>query len=181
MSRPIKVIFLDFDGVLNSWPFKQARPPLPRPSYEMTRDELHDRAIDGAAIARLNVIVERTGAVVVVSSMWRTMLLRADLRGLLARNGFTGKTIDKTPGAGGNRGEQIRQWLDNVIKAGRTIDAFVIIDDEDDFATFGRKRLVQTSYVGGGLLDEHIEPACKILSTLWTPRWDGRTLLDEKV
>jgi hypothetical protein len=160
----IKVIFLDFDGVLNSWPFKKARPLLPRPSNEMSLDDLHDRSIDKAAIGRLNVIVERTKAIVVVSSMWRTTMSRAELRGLLARNGFTGITLDKTPGEGGNRGLQIKQWL---TATRRVVDSFVIIDDDDDFEHFGRDRLVQTSYEHGGLLDQHIEPAVKILGKPW--------------
>lgn len=179
MSRPIKIIFLDFDGVLNSAQFKAMRPKVE--SQALTIDEARDRAIDKAAIARLNVIVERTGAKVVVSSMWRTHISRADLRGLLHRNGFTGVTLDKTPGGSGNRGVQIREWLHSATNAGRVIESFVIIDDEDDFATFGRKRLVHTSYMDGGLLDKHIEHACATLAMPWTPRFDQGVLLNELV
>lgn len=160
--KPIKVIFLDFDGVINSWPFKKARPPQQKPTAEMTLDELRDRQVDKAAIARLNVIVKRTAAVVVVSSMWRDTMSRADLRSMLRRNGFAGVMLDKTPGGCGNRGLQIKQWLEATRRA---VESFVIIDDEDDFERFGRNRLVQTSYVGGGLLDEHVEQACKVLAT----------------
>lgn len=159
--KSIKVIFLDFDGVINSWPFKKSRPPRPA---NMTLEEMHDRSIDKAAIGRLNVIVKHTKAVVVVSSMWRTSMSRVELRELLARNGFAGITLDKTPGESGNRGLQIKQWLD---ATQRKVDSFVIIDDEDDFERFGRDRLVLTSYVDGGLLDEHIEPAVKILERSW--------------
>jgi hypothetical protein len=162
--KPISVIFLDFDGVLNSWPFKKARPPLPRPTKEMPLADLHDRSIDNLAIARLNIIVERTGAFVVVLSMWRIGMARADLRGILVRNGFKGTMLDKTPEHRQTRGHEIREWL---TCTNRPIRSFVILDDEDDFAFFGRDRLVQTSYMDGGLLDEHVGPAVKILETPW--------------
>jgi hypothetical protein len=159
--RPIRVIFLDFDGVLNSRQHYEARPPR---TVGMTHDQHKDRNIDKAAIARLNVIVERTKAVVVVSSMWRYGVSRADLRGLLARNGFNGTTLDKTTERGDNRGLQIKQWLD---ETSRIIESFAILDDEDDFEHFGRNRLVKTSFMDGGLLDEHIEPTCTMLEKPW--------------
>lgn len=160
IGKPIKVIFLDFDGVLNSVQHYQARPPV---TPEMSWDARKDRNIDKLAVQRLNRIVAASGAVVVVSSMWRCGVSRADLRGLLARNGYTGTTLDKTPEDWRPRGYQIKDWL---IRTRRIVESFVIID-EDDFDHFGRDRLVQTSFMNGGLLDEHIEPTVKMLERPW--------------
>ena len=162
MTTPIKVIFLDVDGVLNSVQHYQTRPAV---TPEMSWDDRKDRNINKLAVQRLNRIVEATGAVVVVSSMWRCGVSRADLRGLLKRNGYAGVMLDKTTEKGDNRGIQIKQWLD---ETQRTVDSFVILDDEDDFERFGRDRLVLTSFMRGGLLDEHIEPAVKMLGKPWS-------------
>ena len=159
--KPIKVIFLDVDGVLNSVQHYQARPHV---TPAMSCDDRKDRNIDKLAIQRLNRIVLATNAVVVVSSMWRCGVSRADLRGLLARNGFTGVTLDKTPEDWRPRGYQVKDWL---IRTRRIVESFVILDDEDDFEHFGRDRLVQTSFMDGGLLDKHIDPTVKMLERPW--------------
>jgi hypothetical protein len=155
----IKVIFLDFDGVLNC-------------SRHLANEDLdawgtaahEDSKLNRVAIERLNRIVDATGAFVVVSSMWRINRMRVELQEILGRNGFTGTVLDKTPNLKEPRGLEVKAWLYNTR---RDVKAFVILDDKDDFKHFGRNHLVQTSFDGGGLLDEHIEPAVKILGRPW--------------
>lgn len=151
--RTIKALFLDFDGVLNSVEYRTYRPPLD-PKYDWGTPEHEDWSLDRSAIARLNRITDATGAMVVVTSMWRLRRSRSDLRGILSRNGFTGKVLCKTPVIG-TRGLEVREWLRST---SRKVESFAILDDDDDFDAFGMDRLVQTSS-DFGLLDEHVN-AC---------------------
>lgn len=85
----MNLIFLDFDGVLNStryWFDNGQHLPIGRPN-----------AIDPAAVAQLNQIIDQTGAYVVVSSSWRGRGSGADLQGILEQRGFTGEIIGCTP------------------------------------------------------------------------------------
>src|SRR5690242_6033276 len=102
----MKVVFLDFDGVLNSFQYIDAtrmREPL-----------------DPAAVARLNAILARSGAKVVVSSTWRVRRSVEELQRVLVKVGFEGEVIDKTPvlehhGTGDPfqvRAMEIRTWID---------------------------------------------------------------------
>lgn len=90
MSRP--VLFLDIDGVLNSLRYLKNNPgafdPVQGP-----------RSIDPEAAGRLNSILERTNAMVVVTSTWRLSYSIKRLESLLRSRGcpaikiagFTGK------------------------------------------------------------------------------------------
>lgn len=159
--RPTKIIFLDFDGVLNSREYRSIRAPLD-PKFGWSTPEHEDWSLDRSAILRLNRVAEVPGVAVVVSSMWRLLRSRADLRGILMRNGFTGRLIDKTP-VSKTRGAEVREWLRLTSQA---IQSFVILDDDDDFAEFGLDRLVQTSK-DLGLTDEHADKAIELLSKRW--------------
>ena len=160
----MKIIFLDFDGVLNSeawW----AREKQCQAEYGgvWSHYDLDERAID-----RLNTIVHKTGAKVVVSSTWRKIHPLEELQAILRAVGFTGEVIDHTPGAGhlaakslngatveGHkcRGEEIQSWLDHHSEED-PVESFVILDDDSDMAHLAPK-LVQTKYASG-LLDFHI-------------------------
>jgi hypothetical protein len=152
----MKVIFLDFDGVMNSVDWISEH-----------HGEYHIDPIDPAAVKRLNQLVERTGAVVVISSVWR-FDGRTACAEKLRKHGFTGKVIGVTPrgsNRGGERGHEIRDWLelDAPIHKNRygEVESFVILDDDGDMADFHRF-LVQTP-PQCGLLDLHVDAAVKIL------------------
>lgn len=152
----MKVIFLDFDGVLNSWAFARrtgAKGLL---------------GLDPEAVTHLNAIVERTGADVVVSSSWRLIHKRAKLRGRLAEVGFKGRLRDVTPNLRTtliDRSDEIRAWLDhhNVRASagfGEAVSTFVILDDGGDADIPGH--FVRTTFEEG-LTAEHVEAAVAIL------------------
>ena len=159
--NPIRICFLDFDGVINSVDYRSTRPPLD-PKFGWGTPEHEDWSLDRFAIQRLNRLAELPDVGIVVTSMWRIPRSRADLRGLLMRNGFTGKLICKTPVIG-TRGVEIREWLRLTT---RKVSSFVILDDDDDFDAIGFDRLVQTSS-DAGLLDEHVDKAIRILDKPW--------------
>lgn len=187
----MKIVFLDFDGVLNSHLF-------------MMKERLRDPStsggvagIDSEAVARLNAICARTGAVVVVSSSWRYGHPLVELREILGGAGFVGEVIDTTPlpkdliadqienvfdkhgpsapldvvtkeialiAVSHARGAEIDRWL--ISNAGtREVEAFVILDDDSDTDPH-KDRHVKTSF-SAGLRDEHVELAVEILRKPW--------------
>jgi hypothetical protein len=112
MSRPRRVVFLDFDGVL-----------APIRAWDRYGD------LDPACVQVLNEILARGGADVVVSSTWRHGRTVGDLQAMLDAHGFAGRVVDKTPAdlRGARRGDEIAAWL-----AAHAVDGFVIVDDHAD-------------------------------------------------
>jgi hypothetical protein len=140
----VKVIFLDFDGVLNN------RKWLSRGG---SRDD-----VDPESVRLLNWLVDATQAKVVVSSTWRILHTIEELRDTLDRAGFLGEIIGVTPGGGGTRGPQIQQWIDDNAFVG----PFVILDDDSDMLHLLDK-LVKTKFETG-LEVSHVKKAIEILN-----------------
>lgn len=139
----MKVIFLDFDGVLvnrNSLLARRVRSPFGL-----------DHKADATCVEQLNRVIEATGAKIVVSSAWRLTFEITQLRELLNWWGVKGEVIGKTPNiieGWARRGDEIEAWL--VLHPGEEVDAFVIIDDNDDMGKSLMPYLVQTDF-GAGL------------------------------
>jgi HAD domain in Swiss Army Knife RNA repair proteins len=155
----MKILFLDIDGVLNSADYMKNRRTIPRPT---------PHSIDAPTIPRLNAIIERTGAKVVVSSTWRMGRDKHDLQSILRAHGFIGEIIGCTPIGYGSmpsgvlvtdcvRGHEIQAWLDEH----SDVTTFAIVDDNSDMAHLTH-RLVQTTW-SYGLLDEHVERLVQML------------------
>jgi len=161
------VVFLDFDGVINSMPYllAQARSGDGEPGEAS--------AIDPAAIRLVNRIIRRTVAVVVVSSAWRHGRTVPELRALLRSRGFRGRVVDKTPewvkkpGTGlvvdayGERGDEICAWIESAEARGFMVDGFVVLDDNSDMSAV-RAHFVQTS-MDTGITESDVERAIEIL------------------
>lgn len=149
----MKVLFLDFDGVLNSDAF-----------FATIDVKSAEDRLDPDAITRLNRVLDQTGAKVVVSSTWRIFHTQERLAEVLRSFGFSGEVIGTTPIIGGPRGNEIQAWLD---ENGRT-KSFAIVDDNDDMAGL-KRRLIRTTKKAG-LQDEHVEPLCRMLDKRrWWP------------
>jgi hypothetical protein len=154
-SMPDRILFLDFDGVLNHTEHFASLPP-DRTAADVDVD---CESFDLACIARLNAIVDRTGCKVVISSTWRHEYTRSDLQGHLVRHGYAGKVHGVTPVLPGKpRGAEIAAWLSER----PAIEFFVILDDNSDMGPL-RGRLVQTSFATG-LQDEHVEAVVRMLT-----------------
>lgn len=145
----MKIIFLDFDGVLtNVKSFKR-------------HSGIHAKA-DPPTIAALNSIIERTGARIVVSSTWRLLFSLPDLRGLLAEWGMKGIVLDRTPEFPQRpRGDEIAHWIEEYETRRGEIESFVILDDDGDMGKL-LPRLVQSEFESG-LTPELAERAIEIL------------------
>lgn len=149
----MKIIFLDFDGVLNhaDW--------INRPGVDLSLDENH---FSPECVHRLNEIIRRTGAAVVLSTSWRRIMAADDIRRLLKNVGAICNVIDSTPAyVHGSRDEEICEWLE----LNGCFGPFVVLDDCVDQLTKSRLegRVVQTDFRDGGLKQEHVDMACRIL------------------
>lgn len=150
---PVKVLFLDIDGVLNSHEYLYVQ------RTEAFRCEDLAAQIDPAAVERLNDIIARTGCEVVLSSVWRLNRgLMKTWRALLV-HGFKYRIIDSTPAdCNGYRGKQILSWLTDHPEVAQ----YAVVDDSDDMDGV-RDRLVQTTF-RHGLQDEHVDRLVELLT-----------------
>lgn len=141
----MKVIFLDFDGVLNS--------------AETLARGIH---LDPEKVIMLRNISDETDANIVVSSTWRIHFNQREIRELLYRAGFKGRhrVIGSTPDSrNGFRGAEIEAWL----KDKEDIEKYVIIDDGSDFYDYQRQVHVTTNFATG-LTERDVEKAIEILN-----------------
>ncbi len=150
----MKIVFLDFDGVLNSL----SDIAFGHPAAIFKRD----------AIARLNDILHLSKAKVVISSSWRVHHSLDELRGFLEELGFQGEIIAATPvfshqhaqglkDLGLIRCQEIQAWIDAQLEP---LTSFVILDDME--LQLLAAYHVQTD-MEIGLCDEHVGQAVAIL------------------
>ena len=133
----IKVIFLDIDGVLNTRDWHS----------RMTKDTPRDEfgfAFDPVAVSNLAHIIEKTDAVIVISSSWKFYGV-PKLRQMWKIRNLPGTILDITPNTvsddmllnanleefqlGVCRGNEIKEWLS---RHKGEVSNYVIIDDFDD-------------------------------------------------
>ncbi len=139
----MKVVFLDFDGVLNSVRYHTERhnAGLDHAGRGMVP------CLDPRGIAVLNEVVQKTESVVVVTSTWRIGEQRVRLSEWLRDAGFTGIVHGATPlwkdvkaahpeMDNIRRGHEIQLWLDWAAECPDRrlgpVTHFVILDDDTD-------------------------------------------------
>ncbi|RYE89598.1 MAG: hypothetical protein EOO75_11555, partial [Myxococcales bacterium] len=122
----LRVLFLDFDGVLNA---DTTTVPPSTPLWSAAQ-------LDPLLVARLDRLVHRADARVVISSSWRKIHDAATLASQLASRGFSGRVLDVTPnlyrsadGIPVVRGDEIAHWLD----AHTDVESYAILDDDELF------------------------------------------------
>ena len=146
----MKVIFLDFDGVLCNHASISA-------GYKArTAPEQDPYGPHADCVAALNRIVEQAGARIVVSSTWRKCRNpNASMRETLKRWGVKSEVIGVTPclesrerelWVGVTRGTEIQRWLDTYSR--HPVESFVILDDDTDMGNL-KHRLVRCDNVVG--------------------------------
>ena len=183
----MKIIFLDIDGVLNhqDW-YKRRHNTI---SQEEIASKYPFYEFDPVSVANLNLIIDETGAKVVISSTWRHGRSVEDLQGLLNQVGFIGDVIDKTPNIWAKlnvedsgytvpRGCAIDWWLKEKGDFQRInwsqevqqeyiehsiVKNYVILDDDSDMLYGQREHFIKTSN-SHGLTKELTETAIKVLN-----------------
>lgn len=149
-----RVLFLGFDGVLNTWLYlNRAR--------ESADYAPHDD-LDPAGVARVDRIVAATGARVVLTTNWRRTFTFGELREILARAGLRAKVEGEVGDRSGafartGREHEIAAWLE----AHPEVTDWIAIDDLP--LDLPLPRLVRTDE-SKGILDEHVESAIAALS-----------------
>lgn len=147
----MKIIFLDFDGVITIPPKWYIRPEK---------------------IKWIKKIVDETGAKIVVSSSWRMSTVEKTKDIILDRpkrcprnkmlQWFVDNLYDVTHTYKGLRGEEIKDWLNDHPE----VENYVIIDDDGDMLDEQIYHFVQTNYEHGIGESEAIY-AIKILNDLY--------------
>lgn len=183
----MKIVFLDIDGVLNGYNkwtyFVIDISKILHISTKFVSRKLKIFEVKEKYIKRLNKIIKKTNAKIVMSSSWRNGFWNTPyeekhydqkiLQDLL--NKYDLDVIDITPyNKDGVREEEIKQWLN---ETSLNIESFVILDDESyDLQSFIGKQLVKTSkvidgdmirgraYEDTGLKRRQVKQAIKILN-----------------
>lgn len=162
----MRIIFLDIDGVLNSW----------ASSYKITTEKLQ----------LLNDLIKQTDAKIVISSSWRigSSNVKEFLKNKFKKDDFrldnfkdatnreciqnifyNDNIIDLTDTFGPSRGDEIQRWLDN---HSDDVDLYVILDDSSDMLDGQLEHLVQTDTYYG-ITDREVHLASLILCNQFVP------------
>lgn len=161
----MKVIFLDIDGVLNSFE-KHADLTMPHNAWNPEtmnafgiKLEVFDEQIE-----RVNRITAETGAKLVLSSSWRIGYLAdwADVVIHLHNSGLKGFIVGRTPHRDdlNTRGQEIVAWFKD--HPSEKIESFIILDDDNRMDPV-MNRLVQTDHQVG-IQDNDVEKAIAMLN-----------------
>lgn len=163
----MKVIFLDFDGVIT----------VPETKWHLST--IH--------MKRLGKILDATGASIIVSSSWRYGGIERLLENITDPNYFLCRPLESNPNIGTflypekiidvtptiimgkpsysetgvDRGYEIDAWLRS--NKHFEIESYLIIDDDSDFLEEQKKHFVHTNY-RKGLTEENVEQAIKLLN-----------------
>lgn len=145
----LKVIFLDIDGVMNTYY-----------TAIVTAPDTLAASLEPANVAVLNDLVRRTGAVIVVSSAWRQTHSLTELREGFAIAGCIMTIHDTTPSLEGqSRGREIQAWI---VAQPEPPARYVILDDEHDMPEHPGK-LIKTN-PRDGLCKRHVRRALGLLA-----------------
>ena len=129
MSK-LKLLFLDVDGVLNSQDYIVSH-----------RTERYP--IDPQKVSLVNEIQQKTGCLIVISSLWRWSQKSLDA---LRNSGIDYYGITPYGKMSGFRGQDIEYYCNQV---SNRIERIAILDDDSDFYSYQKKDLFKTSFKEG--------------------------------
>ncbi len=155
----MKIIFLDFDGVISTYE-KRWR-------FDMKKLYL------------LKEIVDKTDAKIVVTSSWKRGFTEVDnfiksfynkprnkdLKNVTIFDWFANSIYDITDNNGSWRGDEIQRWID---KHNEEIESYVILDDDSDFHDNQLFNFVQTDTYEG-ITSREVKLCIKILNSELIP------------
>jgi hypothetical protein len=147
-ERRMKVIFLDFDGVLNSAASFHMEYRIRK--FNPNDDSLPPvmETLCRVCTSNFQYILDTVpDAKIVISSTWRELFSIDWLKDKLASYGIdSSRVIDKTPSISSAyyRGTEIKKWME--MHMGEEVTHFVIIDDNHIGGPYGDKEIVSTSW-----------------------------------
>lgn len=122
----MSILFLDFDGVLNSSVFLLSKSK----DDGNVKLDFDQARLDPKALKLLNQIHNTTHCIIIVSSTWRINSNRHYLHALLLSVGFDGYIWGCTP-QGESRGEEIAESLEQLKTQGFDTSRYVVLDDDN--------------------------------------------------
>lgn len=158
MLNNMKIIFLDFDGVMDTAYY----------DHILSKDGLpcNDSfgvVFDPRCVSNLKEIIDRTGANIVVSSSWKCFMTYKDFLDMWEYRGLPGFVTDvtPTPGTRRKRGDEIDAWLNEC----KDECQYVIIDDLDS-SNFNEHQLLRLLVVNpyNGIDEDTVQRAIAILN-----------------
>lgn len=156
-----KYIFLDFDGVLNSWRSDIANHGVQsNPEQMIEAFNVIDPKFDPIAVHLVRRLVEETRAKIVVSSSWRKLNTIEGLVKSFTYYGWDAPIIGMTPNLRVQRGYEIEDWLKT---NAQPEDKYVILDDGTDMLASQGINFVNTDPRNGFSYDD-FHQALKILN-----------------
>jgi len=149
-TAPCKIVFLDFDGVLNS-------------EQSVQQSGTRYRFSKGS-VAALNEILHQTDARIVITSSWRGSWTLTENASFLKRDGvISNRVVGKTKALEKERGWEIDAWLRS---APYVVESFVILDDRDDMLMHRERLVIVNPQVG--LTMTQARQAIEIMTRPWT-------------
>ena len=165
----MKIIFLDFDGVLNSQKHFVKNHELVKEYCNINQNKMNDLDvmlerkmldINLSNLENLVKIIKKTHAKVVVTSSWKILEIFPLICERLRRLGvpIIGVTMDESI----NRGYGIKQYLNE-----NNVDNYIIIDDDifPDYDDELLDHLIKTSFYEDGLNKELMMEAINLLNS----------------
>lgn len=155
MVKKLKVVFLDFDGVLNS------------EKYVKTCGE-YGVIIDPTKMALLKQITDATDAKIILSTSWREHWddeprncdnIGIEINNIFGQYGL--HILGKTPILNSCREDEISEWL----KINPQVANFVVFDDRFLDSEIIREHFVKTSGYSRGLDETSVDKAIEILNS----------------
>lgn len=116
-----KIIFLDFDGVMDTCFMK-----ISLTKEKRALSDKYGLLFDNECVGNLKKIIDTTNADIVVTSSWKLDMSLEKLQEMWEYRKLPGKVIDVTPNLIGSRGDEIVAWIET--HGGNDIQ-YVIIDD----------------------------------------------------
>ena len=169
----VKFIFLDIDGVLNSSNSLEYNPSI---NYSLIHNGIDGSTfyeynyelskLDSKPIQLINSLVEQTKSEIIISSDWRLGYSVGQLINFFARRAATFKLHGMTPRiVGGNRPEEIEEYLDPFKDKRHFNLKYVILDDDRKYF---RKSKCKDNFIhidkNIGLTQKDIDKAIEILN-----------------
>lgn len=149
----MKVLFLDFDGVLNGDAY-------------VRRQGRCGVLLDPEKLALLKRIIDATDTKIVLSTSWREHWspmreecdeIGEEINRIFRRHGM--EIYDKTPNKTMGREKNMRRWLEDHPR----VTHYAALDDQFLEADFLKDHFVLTSNLRGGLDEEDVQKAISIL------------------
>lgn len=167
----MKILFLDFDGVLNYQHMPVAWNKVPAWVEEKFGERWPFTWISGEKVRLLSHLCDIPGFRIVISSTWRKSWTKDQLDYILGYYAadLKGRVIGMTPALNTERtairrGMEINMWIDKRMESHGDVESYCILDDDSDMLPDQQTRFVKTSFLTG-LGDNEMLNIRRILGT----------------